>query len=380
MVEALYRGFAGAGHEAEIWCTDLASFEGPRHEAGAATVNGMSVRRFRTKCCRLYLFDPHHLVWRGLGRALREETGPETLFHVNSFPSYQALAALKAVKAGAPVVITPHHDIESLGRYLRLWRARRVMRGLLSAARAFPRLNLAVHTRATKRFWVEEIGWPEEQIRIIPNGVYPDEFDKISAEETGAAAAGWPRGEVRVLFVGRLARAKGVDILLRALARTRGASLLIIGPDAGEGENLRKLAQELKIEERVNFLAPPPRRQVCAAFRACDLFVLPSRFGENFGIAAIEAMAARKPVIVSDSGGLPSLVRAEENGLIFSSESVEGLTEALNYLAGAASPRQSYGEAGRRMMESAYTWERVVKEYLALFTAALSAGKSRAGS
>jgi glycosyltransferase involved in cell wall biosynthesis len=378
LVEALYRKFTAAKHEVEIWCTDLASFAGPRHGAAICEVNGMKIRRFPAKRFRLWLFDPHHLHWEGLRKAFSEEAGRGSVFHINSFPSFQALAVLAVLKSGAAVVITPHHDVESLRRYWRLWRGKRNISTLLAAARKHPHLRLAVHTHLTKKFWLEEIGWPKGQIRIIPNGVYLSEFDEVSAAEIEAAARRWPQGNLRLLFVGRLAYSKGVDLLLRALAQIKNAALLAIGPDDGALADLKKLGQELSLESRVNFLSPPPRREVCAAFRACNVFILPSRFGENFGIAAIEAMAARKPVVVSDCGGPPTLVKQGENGIIFPVESVEGLVESLNYLTGSEALRRSLGEAGRNMVESAYTWERVADEYLSLFAAALNEGKSPA--
>ncbi|NIM05119.1 MAG: glycosyltransferase, partial [Armatimonadetes bacterium] len=101
---------------------------------------------------------------------------------------------------------------------------------------------------------------------------------------------------------------------------------------------------------------------------------------ENFGMAAIEAMAAGRPVVVSDCGGLPTLVKQGKNGLIFPRGSVEGLTEALKFLAGSQPARQSFGEAGRKIVESDYTWEIVAQKYLGLFSSAVTAGKSHAGS
>ena len=380
VVEALAHGLRARDHSVEIWCTDLKSFDGAGHESMSAVFEEVPVRRFRTRRWRPWLFDPHHLMWQGLGRALAEEARKGSLFHLHSFPSSHVWAALGALKHGGAAVVTPHHDIASLKRYLTLWRGRHFVGRLSRAARRYPQLRLAVHTRASKHYWTETIGWPAEQIRVIPNGVYLSEFDSVSAEELEAAGKLWPKHELRLLFVGRLARSKGVDILLRSLAKTRKGFLVIIGPDEGAKPELQKLVKEHSLENRIRFEPPPSRRMVCAAFRACDLFVLPSRYGENFGIAAIEAMAAAAPVIVSSSGGLPSLVKNGENGFIFESESVDSLSSALYQLSStgqAERMRRAFGQAGRRVVESAYTWERVTEEYVSLFDAALRAAQSR---
>jgi len=370
VVETLSRRFAAAGHETEIWCTDLLSFAGPRHEEKASTFNGVNIRRFSSSRSRFFLLDPYHLRWRGLKRALLQAAHEGAVFHLHPFPSSHAMTALAALAAGAVVVITPHHEVESLRRYRHLWRGGRTLSILLAAARKCARLCLGVHTWLEAKFWQEEVGWPEEQLRVIPNGVDLAEFDELSKAQVQAAAGRWPPGDVRLLFVGRLAPAKGIDLLLRALAQTSEASLLAVGPDAGALTYLRKLAWELALEKRVCFTGPLPRREVCAAFRACHIFILPSRFGENFGIVAIEAMAAGKPVVASDCGGLPTIVRQGENGLIFPAQSVAGLKDALSRLMASEKLRQTYGEAGRKMVQAAYTWESVAQAYLALFTTA----------
>ncbi|HHX38547.1 MAG TPA: glycosyltransferase [Armatimonadetes bacterium] len=368
LVEALHRKFTGTGHEVEIWCSDLAGFDGSRLPPGYAEVSRMRVRRFPTRRVRPWIFDPHHLVWCGLRRALVEAAGQGSLLHLHSFPSDQVLKSLGAMAAGGRVVITPHHDTESLRRYLRLWRAQVVCRRLVRMARRHPRVSLTVHTPAARDLWVNEIGWPEAQVRVIPNGVDLEEFDRVTQAEIDATTHHWSACDVRALFVGRLARSKGVDTLLQALARVPGVGLLLIGPDAGAREELERLRQELNLEERAVF-ATLPRRELCAAFRACDLFVLPSRFGENFGIVAVEAMAAQKPILVSDRGGLPSLAESGRNGLVFTAESVESLADALARLAASAELRRQLGEAGRAAVEAHYTWDHVARAYLDLFAA-----------
>ncbi|HOQ27764.1 MAG TPA: glycosyltransferase family 4 protein, partial [Armatimonadota bacterium] len=90
---------------------------------------------------------------------------------------------------------------------------------------------------------------------------------------------------------------------------------------------------------------------------------------ENFGIAAVEAMAARKPILVSDRGGLPSLAESGRNGLVFTAESVESLADALARLAASEELRRQLGEAGRAAVEARYTWDHVARAYLDLFAA-----------
>ncbi|NIM05753.1 MAG: glycosyltransferase [Armatimonadetes bacterium] len=380
VVESLSQRFAAKGHTTEIWCTDLVSFRGPRHQARQTTVDSVTVRRFPARRSRLFFLDPYHVSWQGFQKALVEAGRQGAVIHLHPFPSSHAMASLAVLKAGGVVVITPHHEVESLRRYRGLWRGRRTISTLLAAAQTWPRLRLGLHTQLERAFWEEEMGWPKEQMQVIPNGVDLAEFDDLSPDDMETAAARWPAGDIRILFVGRLDPVKGIDTLVLALAHLPKASLLVVGPEAGALAELKILTHELKLEQRVHFSGLLTRKEVCAAFRACDIFVLPSKRGENFGMAAIEAMAAGRPVVVSDCGGLPTLVKQGKNGLIFPRGSVEDLTEALKFLAGSQPARQSFGEAGRKIVESDYTWEIVAQKYLGLFSSAITASKSHAGS
>jgi glycosyltransferase involved in cell wall biosynthesis len=376
VVETLSRKFIAAGHEVEIWCTNLASFNGPRLGVGTVNVNGLTVRRFPTSKHLLQFRDPYHLVWKGF-KQLLEEAKAGSILHIHCLPSDQAFAGMLASRQARAVVITPHHEVVSLQGYMKLWRGRQLKMMIQGLMAQLPQLNLAVHTRLERSFWRDEIGLPGEQITVVPNGVELSEFDDITEAEIKAAETRWPEAGVRLLFAGRLDRAKGVDLLLRALAQVKGITLLAIGPDAGARGELEALVKELGIATRVNFAGPLARQELCAAFRACDIFSLPSRYGENFGIVAIEAMAAGKPVIASDCGGLPLLVQNGHNGILFAREAVAELAEALARLANAPELRTSMGQAGRALVENNYTWDQVAKTYLDLFHGILAQSPAR---
>jgi glycosyltransferase involved in cell wall biosynthesis len=366
VVETLSRKFTASGHETAIWCTTLAAFSGGQLPQGESEVNGLAVRRFPARQSRRFLFDPYHVRWQGLTPALSQQAA-SAVFHLHPFPASHAMIALAALPQGGAVVITPHHEVASLRRYRKLWRGKKILGEFLRAAKRHPALCLGVHTVLEADYWTQEIGWPAEQIRIIPNGVDLAEFDRLSAEAIAEAAKLWPPAATKLLFVGRLDEAKGIDLLLRALASLPDTALLIVGPDAGAGAKLRQLSRELGLEDRVNFAGVIPRPLVCGAFRACDIFVLPSRYGENFGIVAIEAMAAAKPVVVSDCGGLPTLVAEGENGLLFPAGAADRLQGALQQLLNSPDSRQALGAAGRKKVEAGYTWDKVAQAYLDLF-------------
>jgi D-inositol-3-phosphate glycosyltransferase len=173
---------------------------------------------------------------------------------------------------------------------------------------------------------LEHYGVSPERLRVSPPGVDHGVFspgNKVEARRglgLGAAPI--------VLFVGRIQAHKGIDIAIRMLARLPGAvvagdgppRLLVVGGPSGaagteELDYLHKLAAELGVADRVDFIAPRPHRRLVDFYRSADLLVMPSR-SESFGLAAVEAQACGLPVVASRVGGLSYTVAESESGLL----------------------------------------------------------------
>jgi rhamnosyl/mannosyltransferase len=170
-----------------------------------------------------------------------------------------------------------------------------------------------------------------------------------------------------VLFVGRMVPYKGVGVLLRALVGLPATTLLV-----GSGpllEDMRALAKELGLGDRVAFLEDVDDEQMAAVYHACDVFVLPSvGTNETFGIVQLEAMACGKPVVSTAlPTGVPWVNRHGESGLVVPPGDVGALREALGQLLGDPALRARLGEQGRRRVMSDFTVERMVGRTAALY-------------
>jgi glycosyltransferase involved in cell wall biosynthesis len=177
-----------------------------------------------------------------------------------------------------------------------------------------------------------------------------------------------PKAE-RPLTIGTvksLAPKYGVDLLLRAFAgfvadaevQTVAADcrLLVVG-DGPQRAELEALARELGIAQRTEFAGAVAHAAVPAWLNRLDIYAAPSRLdSESFGVAVIEASACALPVIVSDVGGLPEVVRDHETGLIVPRDDVPALQAALRRLALDAVLRGRLGRAGREHVEREYEW------------------------
>ena len=171
-------------------------------------------------------------------------------------------------------------------------------------------------------------------------------------------------GSVQLLFVGRLERRKGIDLLLDVLPglldRFPELQVRIIGRDTPSTEMdttyredfLQRHADRPELLSRVEFAGELDDDDVRAAYASCDIFCAPSRY-ESFGLVLLEAMSFAKPVVACDEGGMSDLV--DDNGFLVPIEDTSALADALAELIGDAELRERMGRRGRELFES--TWE-----------------------
>lgn len=214
---------------------------------------------------------------------------------------------------------------------------------------------------------------PEHQLHVCPLGM-PDWADLTEADSTTREAG------TNVLFVGRLETRKGIDLLLevapRLLARHEDLVLNIVGDDSipsFDGLTYRKLFETTHPElvgTRVIFHGKVDEETLRAHYRACDVFVAPSRF-ESFGLIYLEAMMYAKPVVGCRAGGIPEVVDDEVTGLLVTPASAVALEEALERLISDPPLRAKLGRAGRLRYEREFTEVRMAEYALETYRAVL---------
>ena len=124
---------------------------------------------------------------------------------------------------------------------------------------------------------------------------------------------------------------KAIDVLIHAMARIApedpSLKLVLVG-DGHLRKSLEELAVALGVHERIEFLGMQGRTKVAELLHGCEVFVLPSR-SEPFGIAIVEALACRKPVVATRVGGIPEIIQDGRNGLLVEPDNSGALAEAL---------------------------------------------------
>lgn len=198
----------------------------------------------------------------------------------------------------------------------------------------------------------------------VMNGVDTDFFSPAQAKSR--------EEKTLVGAVARLAKDKGLDVLLRAgaplLQKGLIDQLLIVGAGS-ELENLRRLAEKLGIERKTIFLGEKSREEMPEFYRRLKVFVLPSNKEDPFGLAAAEAMACGKPVIVTTICGIADKLSAGREAEIIHPNDVNALREALLKLLTDATKRERLAENGRRFCRSHFSLSGMVTEYEKLMQA-----------
>jgi glycosyltransferase involved in cell wall biosynthesis len=359
----------GAGVEPVIYTLDMARAPGAPHERAtrgdlATGADELDVRMFRTR-------KPHRLGFSPeLAIALRRDTRTFDAVHIHNlflWPQYRG--GVEARRAGLPYVVTPHGAFDPFVR--RRGQLRKRLTDIAWQRRLLERASVIHATSQDELDHMRDIA-PHVPRALVQNGVYSERFEHLP-----------PRGAFRerhlagfdgpvVMFLGRIAPKKGLDILIRAFAQVRAktdARLAIVGPDDEDlSPTLRSVAAEAGVADEVAFTGPLYEQDRLSALADADLWALSSH-AENFGIAVVEAMAAGLPVVVSREVDIAAEIDAAGAG-ICSDLSVDDFAGHLIRLIDDPQLRAQIAQRGRDYAKR-YDWHAIASEMAQVYEKAL---------
>lgn len=224
---------------------------------------------------------------------------------------------------------------------------------------------------------LDRIGIARERIEIVAGGVDVRQF--MPQDDTRRDARlrfGLDRGDLVVLTVCRLVQKKGVEVLLDAIARLRaefpGVKLVVVG-DGRKRRAYEARAAALGLEHSVRFAGRVPHDEIAPYFWAADVFALASyesrhaggavRDVETMGRVLCEANAAGVPVVATRTGGTPSIVRDDENGLLVPPEDAQALAAAIARVLRSPSFAAHLRERGLLRARSEFDWGAVMARH-----------------
>jgi UDP-glucose:(heptosyl)LPS alpha-1,3-glucosyltransferase len=209
-----------------------------------------------------------------------------------------------------------------------------------------------------------EFGIKKNKLFVIPMGIDVDEYDDSQINHEGT---------INILFVGRIARVRRIEILLQAVAKLSiPYQLILVGGEektsslskSGYLIELKNLCKALNINDQVTFVGSVPQDELSNWYSKGDIFVYPSLY-ENFGQPILEAAAAGLPIISTPVGVARELITDNETGFLFTGD-VQELTDRITQLIDQ-NVRKEMGKALRQRARSLYGWKKIIKQYLDLY-------------
>ena len=294
-----------------------------------------------------------------LGSALRRHR-PHVVHAHQYTPFFYAAASRLIASQPSGLIFTEH------GRHFPdvVSRRRKLMNRLL-----FSRLATEINacSRFSGRALSEVDGFPAHRVEVIENGIAIDryglEVEKVALREK----LGWSVGSQVVICVARFHPVKDHVTLLEAFRRVKGnhprAELVLVG-DGPERSKLEGLIRSAGLESSVSM--PGIRSDISDLLAASDVFAMTS-LSEAASLTILEAMASRLPVVVTDVGGNPEMVRHGQDGFLVPRGDAAAAAEAIAELLDSRTVSSAMGESARNRVEDRYDLDLTVARHMEVY-------------
>jgi glycosyltransferase involved in cell wall biosynthesis len=353
------------GHQVKVYSSNMInewySFPLPRFEI----ISGIEIYRFRN-VSKLLSKTTRYILTPDILFNLRAEVKKLDIIHLHELRNFpQLITALCSARAEKPFVIQAHGTLlVSSHLMLKNMYDKTLLKYLFSKAEKI----IAVNEFEKKQ--ILSYGVPSGKIAIIPNAINLDEFFNLPQKGSFRMKYGLTGSDFVILYLGRIARDKGADILIKAISgirnRYNNVKLVVAGPDDGFLPYVVKLVRKLNLQNITIFTGPLRGRDKLGAYVDADIYVLPSRY-EIWGMTILEAYACAKPVIASRVGGVPQMVKHGITGFLFESGNSEELGSYLAHFIENRSLIKEMGSRGREFVIKNYSIGKVVDKLEKLY-------------
>jgi len=355
VVYHLSRELVKRGHEVVVYTTDTIDVT-TRQKVRYTEIEGIKVFYFRN--------ISNSLAWRryflplGMSFKLQKEIRNFDIIHVHGFRDLPSVFVhYHAKKHGVPYVLQAHGSVITFFQkgmpkkvFDRIWG----YRILKDASKV-----IALTKMEAEQY--KSMGVSKDKIEIVPNGIDLSKFENLPKRGEFKRKWGIDDGQKTVLYLARIYKFKGLDILAEAFAdlskEIENVKLIIAGPDDGYLSPLKKLVTDLEIGDKVLFTGPLYGEEKLRAYVDADVYVLPSVY-ETFPVAVLEACACGTPVIVTDRCGIADIV---DNKVGYAVEyNKDQLRNAIIKVLNNEGLRRRFGEEGKRLVRDQFSWDVVV--------------------
>lgn len=309
-----------------------------------------------------------------LAHALGRAVPHSDLVHIHELWHHGHFAAYRAARRWSkPFIVTVRNALDPAA--LRQKRLKKLLYGVLVQRRAL-QAAAAVHALHTGEADDIQRFVAHRRVVVIPNGVdarrYAVEVERVRRCSRHPALT----GSTVLLFMGRLHRGKGLDLLVSAfgcLARSHpGVQLVVAGPDAyGFRMQVEQMVARAGFREQVTFLGMLTGEEKLAVLAGADVFVLPSYF-EGFSNAVLEALACGLPVVITDRCNFPEVAAAGAGKVV--PVDAGALAAAMHELVAHPRLRAEMAQRAQRLVHDRFDWDVIAGQFIDLYTEFLPSG------
>lgn len=296
------------GHRVTVYCTNLLD---KKNRIGTGTFER------EVASMRVVYHDTWHIRWwpgtlgpfwlPGLSAYLSREIRGYDVIHLNGYRSPMLIQVARvARRAGVPIVTQPHGTLPIV---VNSFLAKRLY-DLVLGSMETDGISALIALQESERQQALAHGVGAERIEIIPNGIDTEERQHVPERGSFRRNHGLDLKRPLILFLARINKKKGTDMLIEAFARLEdsNAQLAVVGPDDGQLAEVQKLIQQYNLEKRVILPGLLSGPDVLSAFQDADLFVLPCRT-DTFPVTMMEACLMGTPMVITDRCEIAYLVR-----------------------------------------------------------------------
>lgn len=365
IVYELSKALAELGHHVTVITTDAYDAES-RTPCLDVNYEGLQVLRFRN-ISNFLAWNQHLFITPSIIGFIRENMKKIDIVHLHEYRTFQEIVIhYYSRKLKVPYIIQPHGidpidvNVNPKRRIKKVYDAVLGNKILRDASMIFA-LNRAEKLQIIGR------GIKPDKIKLVPNGIsyLPSINHKRRHKEV-----------LSILFLGRLDKIKGIDILIKAFAllnkRMKNVKLIIAGPDYGIGNELRELVISNNLQDKVIFTGYVDGINKFRLFANADAFVLPSQH-DTFPLAVLEAASFGLPTIISDKCYI-SEWDTNKALIVISKLNEKNLSSILFEILNSDKLRSEYGKRARAFAKR-FSWQNVARIVTSLYLEVLSRRK-----
>lgn len=368
-VQAVYklgRELVKRGHEVVVFTSDAKDLDS-RLNVQFSQIDGMKVYYFRnltmffSRVSRLF-------ITLELNKRLKLDLPSFDVVYTSEYTTFQNILVHKfARKYQIPYVIQARGSLPKIGRKARKW-----VYDALFGHRILRDSSAVIALTKAEVNQYRELGVPMDKIITIPNGIELTACSSLPPKGWFRKKAAILENNRIILYLGRIHKIKGIDILVKAYAHAKknsslgNAILVISGSDDGYLHELRSLVNSLNISHDVIFTGPLYGKDKIGAYQDSDVFVVPSYY-EAFPNVILEAYSCSTPVIASNVQSISDIVLDHKTGLLFDVANVKDLSEVISYVLSHEKEAEDMGGMGRKLAEERFSIEKVVDSFEVIF-------------